>query len=93
MAENSLSRIAEHVLEELEALVGCPAEGVTAIRREEQSNGQAPHWVVTAEILELERVPETSDVLATYEVTVDDDGQLTGYRRTGRYTRASVDHP
>ncbi|MFE6648637.1 gas vesicle protein [Nocardioides sp. NPDC057772] len=80
-----LSTIAEHVLEELEALVGCPAEGVTAIRRDDDG------WVVTADILELERVPETTDVLASYEVTVDKDGEITGYHRVNRYLRAQVD--
>ena len=81
----TLSSIAEHVLEELEALVGCPAEGVTAIRRDDDG------WVVTAEILELERVPETTDVLASYEVTVGEDGGVTGYRRVHRYVRAQVE--
>ncbi len=81
----TLSSIAEHVLEELEALVGCPAEGVTAIRRDDDG------WVVTAEILELERVPETTDVLASYEVTVGEDGEITGYRRAHRYVRAQVE--
>jgi Gas vesicle synthesis protein GvpO len=91
MDDTSLSRIAEHVLEELEALVGCPAEGVTGIRRQEGEDGHDPGWVVTAEVLELERVPETTDVLASYEVTVDDGGELTGYRRTRRYLRASTE--
>ena len=81
----TLSSIAEHVLEELEALVGCPAEGVTAIRRDDDG------WVVNSDILELERVPETTDVLASYEVTVDPDGEITGYRRVHRYVRAQVE--
>ena len=85
MADSTLSAIAEHVLQELEALVGCPAEGVTAMRRDDDG------WVVTADILELERVPETTDVLASYEVTVDQDGEITGYRRVSRYLRSQVD--
>jgi hypothetical protein len=85
MTDSTLSTIAEHVLEELEALVGCPAEGVTAIRRDDDG------WVVTADVLELERVPETTDVLASYEVTVDEGGEITGYHRVNRYLRAQVD--
>jgi hypothetical protein len=42
-------------------------------------------------VLELRRIPETSDVLATYEVELDDDGSLTGYRRVKRYTRAQTE--
>ena len=33
MARATLSQLGQRALDELEALVGCPAEGVTAIRR------------------------------------------------------------
>jgi hypothetical protein len=42
------------------------------------------------EVLEVRRIPETTDVLAKYEVETDDQGSLTGYRRAGRYTRGSA---
>ncbi len=38
-------------------------------------------------MLELRRIPNTTDVLAIYEVTVDSDGDLEGYRRLHRYVR------
>jgi hypothetical protein len=85
VAESSLSRLGQRALDELEALVGCPAEGVTAIRRVDDG------WLAMVDVLELERVPETTDVLATYEVTFDADGQVVGYRRTGRFLRSQVD--
>ena len=86
MAETrSLRKIGQIALEELEALVGCPAEGVTSINK----NGDG--WVVTVEVLEVGRVPETTDVLASYEVEVDTDGEVCGYRRVRRYTRAQVE--
>jgi hypothetical protein len=85
MAETTLSQLGQRALDELEALVGCPAEGVTAIR---QVDGG---WLAMVDVLELERVPETTDVLASYEVTFDGDGQVTGYRRTGRFLRSQVE--
>lgn len=86
MAETrSLRKIGRAALEELEALVGCPAEGVTSISKDGDG------WVVTVEVLELGRVPETTDVLASYEVQVDTDGDVTEYRRVRRYTRAQVE--
>ena len=86
MAEvGRLRRIGRIALEELEALVGCPAEGVTSIRQND--NG----WVVTVEVLEMGRVPETTDVLASYEVHVDPDGEVTEYHRRHRYLRAQVE--
>jgi hypothetical protein len=85
MAETSLSALGQRALDELEALVGCPAEGVTAIRRDGEG------WVAMVDVLELERVPETTDVLASYEVTFDDAGQVVGYRRTRRFLRSQVE--
>jgi len=85
MAESTLSQLGQRALDELEALVGCPAEGVTAISRVDDG------WRAMVDVLELERVPETTDVLASYEVTFDADGQVTGYRRTRRFLRSQVE--
>ena len=38
-------------------------------------------------MLELRRIPNTTDVLASYDVEVDSDGELQGYRRVHRYVR------
>ncbi|RNM12704.1 gas vesicle protein [Nocardioides pocheonensis] len=85
MARASLAQLGQRALDELEALVGCPAEGVTAIRRVEDG------WTAMVDVLELERVPETTDVLASYEVTFDGDGEVTGYRRVRRFQRSQVE--
>ena len=36
-------------------------------------------------------MPNTMDVLGTYEVVIDDDGELARFKRTGRYHRAAVE--
>jgi hypothetical protein len=43
------------------------------------------------EALELQRVPDTVSLLATYTVDIDSDGDLTGYNRVRRYTRGRGD--
>lgn len=48
-------------------------------------------WTVLVEVCELERVPNTMDLLATYAVTLSDDGDLVGLERRRRYHRAAVD--
>jgi hypothetical protein len=48
-------------------------------------------WIVTVEVLELERVPNSMDLLATYSVTLSDDGDMLGFERRRRYHRAAVD--
>ena len=77
-----LARRAMHTLAEL---VGCPAEGVTGIRRDDEN------WIVVVEVLEVERVPETADVLASYEVQVDGDGDVQSFQRVRRYQRAQTE--
>lgn len=85
MAEMSLVKVGRVALRELEELIGCPAEGVTAISKDDDN------WSVQVEVLEVGRVPETTDVMGSYEVTVDGNGHVTGYRRTRRYLRAQVE--
>jgi len=42
---------------------------------------------VTVEVVELERVPRSTDIVASYDVEVDADGELVGYERINRYYR------
>lgn len=48
-------------------------------------------WLVTLDVLELRRVPDTTDLLATYIVQLDDDGRLLGYERTRRFQRSQAE--
>jgi hypothetical protein len=53
---------------------------------------QTPNgWAVTLEVVELHRVPDSTDVLATYRVDLDREGNLVTYERAGRYYRAYAD--
>lgn len=90
MAENkrndkgSSRDIARKAVEQMENLVDRRIEAVTGIEKDDSE------WTVTLEVLELERVPSTTDVLGSYEVTLDEDGELTGLQRTRRYPRAEA---
>jgi len=72
-------------LRQVQELTGREAEGVLGLRRD---NGD---WVVSVEVVELHRVPSSTDVLASYDVVVDGDGELREYRRTGRYIRGRAE--
>ena len=78
-------QLAQRAMNTLAELVGCPAEGITGIRRNDDG------WVVEVEVLEVERVPETSDVLASYEVEIDQDGEIVEFRRLRRYLRTQTE--
>ncbi|MFI5659914.1 gas vesicle protein [Streptomyces sp. NPDC051684] len=67
--------------EQLAELTGKPIESVSTF------NATDDGWRLEVEVLELSRVPDTMSLLASYEVTLDDAGLLTGYRRLGRYER------
>lgn len=71
--------------DQLARLTGRPAEGVSSLARTEDG------WALTIEVVELERVPDTMSLLASYEVSLDTRGNLTGYRRTRRYERGRAD--
>jgi hypothetical protein len=45
---------------------------------------------VTFEVLELRRIPETTDVLASYAVELDGDANLVSYTRVRRYQRSEA---
>jgi hypothetical protein len=47
-------------------------------------------WKVQVVVVELTRIPSTTDVLATYEVLLDSEGDLQGYRRLERYSRGDT---
>jgi Gas vesicle synthesis protein GvpO len=80
-----LREIAQQARQLLNELRGVDAESVSGLTR------SAEGWVVTLEVVELHRIPESTDVLATYEVEVDERGRLLRYERSGRYTRSQAD--
>jgi len=78
-------RVAAEASRQLAELTGKEVEGVTGLHRSDDG------WQVEVEVLELRRVPGTTDVLATYEVDVDESGDLQGYRRSHRYVRGQTE--
>ena len=47
-------------------------------------------WHITIEMIELKRIPASTDVLGTYESLVDDAGQLINYKRLRHYCRSDA---
>jgi hypothetical protein len=69
----------------VQGFTGKEAEGVIGLEKGDDG------WKVLVDVVELRRIPNTTDVLATYEVALDDDGELQGCRRLHRYVRGSVE--
>ncbi|MBO4255541.1 gas vesicle protein [Streptomyces griseorubiginosus] len=70
---------------QLAELTGMEAESVSSFEQTEDG------WSLEVEVLELARVPDTMSLMASYQVELDPDGQLTGYRRVRRYERGRAD--
>lgn len=70
---------------QLEALLGREPESVSAMERTHDG------WLVTVEVLEVSRIPESTDVLASYEIELDENTDLRRYARVRRYHRAQAD--
>jgi len=77
--------VASKAAEQLLELLGRQPEGVTGLEKTEDG------WAVQVEVLELQRIPATTDVLGLYEVQTDKQGVLMGYRRLRRYVRGASD--
>jgi hypothetical protein len=76
----------EHVRRELPELLGRTVESVLGVERDDDEL-----WQVTVQVVELARIPNSTDVLGCYQVTLDQHGELAGYQRRRRYTRGQAD--
>jgi hypothetical protein len=71
--------------EQLEELLGRPVESVSSLERTHDG------WMVALEVVELSRIPESTDVLASYELELDEDLNFRRYQQARRYTRSQAD--
>ena len=79
------SEIAQVALREVGELVGKSPVGVTSVQPSDDG------WTVEVEVVVDRRSPSSTDMLASYVVVLDLDGQLLSYRRTRRYVRGVAD--
>jgi hypothetical protein len=74
--------IAERARWKLSKVTGSDAENVTALERSGDGT-----WKITVELLEQPTMPETLDLIGSYETELDENGKLLSYRRVRRYLR------
>ncbi|WP_329461218.1 gas vesicle protein GvpO [Streptomyces sp. NBC_01431] len=71
--------------EQLAELLGRFPESVSSLKPVEDG------WEAQVEVVELERIPDTTSVMASYRVALDEEGELISYERTRRYSRGMID--
>jgi hypothetical protein len=73
-------------MEQFGLLTGRTPEAVSGVRALPEGG-----WSVLVDVVELERVPATTSVMATYRVDVDATGELFACERLRRFTRGTTD--
>ncbi|MEE1787066.1 gas vesicle protein [Streptomyces sp. SP17BM10] len=81
----SARQVAARAARQVQELTGNPPEGVTSLERDGEG------WRIGIEVLESRRVPDSTDILAVYQVVLDERGGLVSYHRERRYHRGHVD--
>jgi hypothetical protein len=76
------AEVASNVKVGLASLTGLVVDTVSGVEK------AGDDWKVVVEMVELSRIPNSSDVLASYAVVADGEGDILSYRRTRRYLRA-----
>lgn len=82
----SASEAIERVRRDLPPLLGHPVEAVLGVEAADSKG-----WNVTVQVVEMGRIPPTTDVLGAYDVTLDQNGELQAYKRKRRYYRNQAD--
>jgi hypothetical protein len=77
----SAAELSQAALTTVQELTGYDPEAVTGL----EWDGE--FWQVTVDVLELPRIPSTTDVLGSYVVQLDEGGTLRGMRRAKRFQR------
>jgi hypothetical protein len=82
VSAKELTTVAKETIAEL---TGFAPESVSGL----QWDGE--NWLVTVDVCEVERIPSTTDVMATYVVQLDERAGLVGYKRTRRFFRSQTE--
>jgi hypothetical protein len=85
MTDNEMLKITKKAPAILEGILNRKADCVTGVSREDGS------WRVRVEVLERRAVPDTQDILGTYEVTLKDNMDLVEYHRIGLRHRGDME--
>jgi len=71
----SMQELIEKAREELSKITGLELSTTLGAIKEEKG------WKVTLEMVEKHSIPDQMDILAVYEVFLDDDGNVTEFKR------------
>jgi hypothetical protein len=77
----TMTELIARTKKQMEAITGLAPETVSRLDRAETG------WSVAIDMLEHRSIPRTHDLLASFEVSLDMDGNIQNWHRTGRFVR------
>lgn len=77
MAGMGMAEIVEAARSELASLTGLELGSTLSANREGEG------WRVAIDVVEKHSLPDGMDILATYDVVLDDNGNVAGFKRIG----------
>jgi hypothetical protein len=80
----TLARIAQEARVQLGALTGLSVGSTVSVKRDQTG------WIARVEVVEKKSLPDSQDILATYEVALDEEGNLLNLGRVGMRRRMDV---
>lgn len=83
-ARFSAPQAAREAAKQLSELTALKFDSVSAVDKKDAG------WHVTVNLVELSRIPHSTDVLGVYEVELDEEGNLERYHRGPRYLRDQI---
>ena len=81
----SAAELGQAALTTVQEMTGYKPEAITGL----EWDGE--FWDVSVDVLELSRVPNTTDVIASYVVQLDERGTLRGLKRARRFVRGQAE--
>jgi hypothetical protein len=84
LSRSQAMAVSRAALSEVAHLTGKDSEKVVSLRRE----GEV--WVLEVDVVDMRRIPDTTDIMATYAVRLDDGGNVLELHRVRRYVRAWI---
>jgi hypothetical protein len=73
--------LVERTKRQMATITGLSPETVSRFDRSEEG------WSVAIDMLEHRAIPRTQDLIASFDVIVDDNGTIQRWKRTGRFIR------
>lgn len=81
---SSMMDVVKKAREELGVITGSVVEKVSGLERSEDG------WSMRIELIEVQRVPDTQDLLGMYEVQLDAKGSLKSFERVALRVRGGT---